>query len=799
MRPSRTSGFRPMRACLLAATALAAVAADAREPTDPTARKPHAAHAPAQAPVRTGGPRPAAARPANVAESVTVVASRSVSHGAENVISKSVTAQFTPGVSPYKVLDRLPGVSFSSTDPLGIDTWGTSVYLRGFFMDQIGVTLDGIPLNDQTYETNNGVNIIQAVISDNIDRTVTSEGPGGVGVPSTSTLGGTIQFETADPPDRRGGKISQGFGSNDSYRTYLRLDTGRLNATGTKASVSYARSDEQLWMGAGHQFQQQAEAKLVQPIGQESSMKAFFNWSSLAEWGYQDTSLSIIDGLGWRVPHLYPDYALAYRYAQARQGGTYILPITDAIVANDQEPYLYDGGQAEVDYTGGLNLDLMLTERLRWLTTLYGQSDTGYYTYADYGTPSDNGAPFSEQVGQTRQERYGVHTRLQYDLGRHSISTGVWFENNNQQADLFWYNEPLLGAGPPLKTVGPYDVYGPAFLQGYGFAWHTNNFTYHLEDVWHPRRDLRLVAGFKSMIATTAGGATYNNPDYTGADALPNGGLTASAAFLPHLGATWTFLRHHELYFDLAENMRSYQVLPNGIGNSLWSVQDQQTFAGLRDTVKPERDWVYAVGYRYNGPFVQASLAGYHADARHRLQAVSEGTITAPVSSVTQTRVGIYGVDAALTLRPVRGFEFYNSVSYNHSVYDGDIVSQGEVYDTDGRKIVNYPQFMYKTNLSYRWRRLEVHFDAHYYSKRYFSYVNDTSVPGYWLTSTGARYDLGRVGPVRNLMFDFNVYNLLNSKYVSMMGQNGNPLSGDYQSLERGAVRQFFGTVSAEF
>ena len=38
-------------------------------------------------------------------------------------------------------------------------------------------------------------------------------------------------------------------------------------------------------------------------------------------------------------------------------------------------------------------------------------------------------------------------------------------------------------------------------------------------------------------------------------------------------------------------------------------------------------------------------------------------------------------------------------------------------------------------------------------------------------------------------MFDFNVYNLFNSKYIAMMGQNGNPLSGDYQSLERGAVR----------
>lgn len=734
------------------------------------------------------------------AESMTVTASRTISHGADNVISKAVTAQFTPGMDPYKAVDRLPGVSFSSTDPLGIDTWGTSIYVRGFFMDQLGVTLDGIPLNDQTYETNNGVNVIQAAISDDIDRTITSEGPGGVGVPSTSTLGGTIQFETGDPSDRAGGKISQGFGSYSSYRTYLRGDTGKLTQSGTKAMIAYSRSDEDKWMGGGDQFQQQVDAKLVQPIGHDSVMKAFFNWSSLAEWGYQDTSLDIINGLGWRVPHLYPNYALATNYVNALNNGASLLPTTAAIQNDGEEPYLYDGGQAEVDYTGGLNFDLALTDRLRWKTTLYGQSDTGYYTYSDYSTPSDGtGAPFSEEVWQTRQQRLGGNTWFEYQIARHTINTGVWFENNAQQAGLFWYNEPLLGTGAPIKTVGPYDTYGPAFLQGYGFQWNTNNFAYHLEDTFRPTENIRVIAGFKSMVATTSGGANYNNPGYTGVSSLPNGSMTASDAFLPHVGANWHFLTHHELYFDLAENMRSYQVLPNGVGNSLWSVQDQATFQQLRHTVKPERDWVYAVGYRFTDRWAQASLAGYHADASHRLQAATQGTITAPVSSVVQTTVHVYGVDAALTLTPIHGLAIYNSVSYNHSTYGGNINSAGQIYYTAGKKVVNYPQFMYKSNISYRWRGLETHFDVHYYSKRYFSYTNDTSVPGYWLASTGARWNLGNYGFAKNVTVDFNVYNLFNSKYISMMGENGNPLSGDYQSLERGAVREYFGTISTEF
>lgn len=729
-------------------------------------------------------------------ETMTISARRVASRGANNVISKAIMAQFTPGTSVLKAIDRLPGVSFSATDPLGIDTWGSSFYVRGFFMDQLGVTLDGIPLNDQTYESNNGLNVVQASIPDDIERSVLSEGPGGVNVPSTSTLGGTLEFETSNPKDKMGSKISQGFGTYSSYRTYVRGDTGVLNSSGTKAFIAYSRSEEGKWMGGGKQFQQQVDAKIVQPVGRNSMIKAFFNWSDLQEWGYQDTSLAMIDTLGWRVPHLYPNYALASAYAM----GTISLPTSDAIEANGDKPYLYDGGQAEVDYTGGLNMDLAITDYLHWKSTLYGTSQTGYYTFSDYSTPSaGTDAPFSEEVWQTRQERYGFTTGLNYRIAHHTIDTGVWLENNNQQADLFWYNEPLLGTGAPLKTVGPYDTYGPAFERGYGFNWHTNNFTYHLEDTWKPLRNVRLAAGFKSMLATTSGGANYNNPTYTDANALPNGSMTASSAFLPHAGASWYFLPHHELYFDLAENMRTYQVLPNGIGNSLWSVQDQATFNQLRHTVKPERDWVYAIGYRYTDRYVQASLAGYHDDASHRLQAATGGTITSPISSVAQTSVHINGVDVALTLTPLVGLTLYNSVSYNHSTYGGNIQAEEEVYHTKGKKVVNYPQFMYKSNLSYHWKGLESHFDVHYYSKRFFSYTNDTSVSGYWITSAGTRYNIGNYSFARNVTIDFNVYNLLNSKYISMMGQNGNPMSGDYQSLERGSPRQFFGTISTEF
>ncbi|WP_338086086.1 TonB-dependent receptor [Gluconacetobacter azotocaptans] len=726
-----------------------------------------------------------------------VQTSRAVSRGSEEAVGKAVMEQFVEGTNPLKILAaRTPGLSFSSGDALGLDAWSSSLYMRGFFWDRLGMTLDGVPLNDQSYNTISGLNVSQAIITDDIGFMSVSQGGGAVDVPSNTNLGGAIRFVSDDPADKMGGKLSQVFGSNSSFRTYGRFDTGAMNRTGTKMYLAYARSDTQKWKGYGNQLGQQAEAKLVQPVNNASKVSAFMNWSNNSQWGYADQSLEILNKLGWRTEYFYPDYATAYHVAQ----GTYLPPGYYKITG--QEPWsvsLYDGGQHQVSYLGALNLDFEMTDHLRWQTNFYGNSEVLYTTYGDPWQPSATGAPFSEQVWESREVRYGMTSAVRYDIARNSLNTGIWLENNNQESGQYFFNEPLLGQGAPLKTIGPYNTYGPAFLTSYDFKWTTNTFQYFLADTYHVLKNLDIHAGFRSMIVSTSGGANYNNTDYTGEAALANGSMTAASAFLPNVSANWRFLPGHELYFDVAENMRGYTVAPWGSG-SLWGVQNQDAFKTLQHSVKPEKDWVYLVGYRYTSPVVTASLDGYHADVRHRLQQATEGTLNFPITTMVDTgSISMYGMDAGLTFRPFRGLSIYNSVSYNHSTYGRDLVEPDAVYAMKGKKVVNFPQVMYKASLSYAWRGAEAHIDANYYSKRYFSYVNDTSVPAYWLVTLGAKYHFGDYGPLKNLSLGFNVYNLLNTKYISMMGENGNPLSGDYQSLERGAVRQFFGTVSASF
>ena len=56
----------------------------------------------------------------------------------------------TPGSSPLRAIEKLPSVNFQSADPFGAYEWSTRVTIRGFNQNQLGFTLDGIPLGDMS-------------------------------------------------------------------------------------------------------------------------------------------------------------------------------------------------------------------------------------------------------------------------------------------------------------------------------------------------------------------------------------------------------------------------------------------------------------------------------------------------------------------------------------------------------------------------------------------------------------------------------------------------------------------------
>lgn len=733
---------------------------------------------------------------ASRSEELSVTSTRHFTHGATAVVTRQQMDEAVAGTSPYKVLAQTPGVNFTSDDALGIDTWSVGLFVRGFSKSQLGVTLDGIPLGDQGYQKYNGLDINSAITQDNIGAMSVSKGGGAVDVPSTTNLGGAITFNSLDPKHKMGGTISQMFGSYNGFRTFVRFDSGDLNKTGTRFYTSYMRTDSGKWKGEGTQFQQQVNFKLVQPVAEQSSISAFFDWSDMEMWGYEDLSFDALKTLGQRVDIYYPDYKRAYLAAQGVYSGG-IGKLSDPL-----DGAYYDGGSTEQNFLGALTADFTLADNLKWKTIAYGHSDSMNSSYTDPYDPSPNGSPLSEQLYQPQLRRFGLTSDLTYDINHNSINTGVWYENNSYTNGYFLYEEPLLGQGAPLKAVGPYTTYGPAFYHPWQSAYHTNTFQFHLQDTWFILPSLSLNGGFRSFLQTTGGGATYNNPAESGVDQLPSGSLTTAGAFLPHIALDWHFARQHELYFDMAENLRGYNYggYQSGSLPSAWQAHDQASFLALRKTLKPERSWVYTLGYRFTSKYFAANADLYRVDYYNRMQSITTGSLVDPHSTVTNVgNVGLNGADAQAVIMPIKNLSISNSMSYAHSIYENNLTSGDVVYDTKGKHTVGYPSWMYTGQLSYAYRNASAHLDANYVGKRYFSYTNDTSVPGYWLVSLGARYRFKNVWRAHDVIFDFNVYNLLNHPYIATIGESGYPLSGDRQSMLAGEPRAYFGSVKMDF
>ena len=65
----------------------------------------------------------------------------------------------------------------------------------------------------------------------------------GLGIASTSNLGGAVMYTSSNPSKDLGLKISQTVGSENALRTFVRLDTGEYEGLSAYVSGQYARQD----------------------------------------------------------------------------------------------------------------------------------------------------------------------------------------------------------------------------------------------------------------------------------------------------------------------------------------------------------------------------------------------------------------------------------------------------------------------------------------------------------------------------------------------------------------------------
>ncbi|MDR3438337.1 TonB-dependent receptor domain-containing protein [Telmatospirillum sp.] len=697
-------------------------------------------------------------------------------------IDQQTLLDAAPGTSPIKAISELPGVSYTSADSFGAYEWATRISVRGFNQNQLGFTLDDVPLGDMSYGNWNGLHISRAIINENIAKSVISQGTGSLGIAANGNLGGSLEFVSMDPPDKLGGTIAQSFGSDAAYRTYARLDSGLL-PTNTKFSVSVVNQDSDKWKGVGGQKDLQVNSKLVQNIG-EGTVSAFLNYSDRAEVDYQDVSKEYVSKLGYRWDN-YGDWTQSIKAANS------IYSKGENNTSDALDAAYYGGAGLRKDWLGGVTVKTPINDVLSVKSTVYGHQDQGRGLWFTPYSPSPSGSPISLRTSEYTQGRVGTVSSLTYDTGRNSLTGGVWLERES-----FDLARRLYGTTLSSPVFSLYDFPSNPYATVWKFNFDTTVTQGYVEDSYRLTDALTLSAGFKAT-QTSIHGKLVQGSGYASGD------IDASSPFLPQLGLSWKVTEHDEVFADVAKNMRSFQAGGPGYGAAPYQMTQAQ-FDASKDSLHPETSWTEEVGYRMQRGPINTSLSAYHVNFADRLLGISQcsGIVGCANALANVGGVTSNGVEAAATWHVLPGVTWYNGASFDKSTYDDDVVTGGTRYHVSGKNVVDTPEFMYKTDIGYQNDGFFAHLTGDYMGKRFYTYTNDNSVAGRMLWDVSTGYVIDQLGALKDVKVQFNVTNLFDKKYYSSIGTNGFAMTdpnGTLQTLQVGAPRAFFGTISTSF
>ena len=759
-------------------------------------------------------------------------------------IDQMEVQKLLPGINPLKAIQTLPGVLFVTADPWGNNEQNESLFVHGFNTQQLGYTMDGVPLGDQQYGNYNGLSMSRALSSENTDKVVLSSGAGSLGVASTSNLGGAIETFSRNPSKDMTFEVRETLGSYKANRTFLRADSGE-GLLGGAAYVSWLHQDAKAWDFAGHQKGDQVNFKYVRDAG-KGRLTLYADWQDKTEPNEDATAYGNNQSPGsttypyttstyfpYTRPFLYPNYnaGLAYLTAGA----------PPAAVGNNFQNYFSAAQRTDVltyakyDYAVNADIDL---------------SVQAYYHY-DYGRgivagpvnqaglpglfatyyPGQNlvnvfgGTGYEVRTTEYRINRGGLISNLNWQLGDHRIEAGFWYEHNESAQHRAWY--PFAAANNDLN---PYDVpRGPAAFIQYYIELSTDVVQLHLQDQWRIRPDLLLQAGFKSSLQTASNTVPINQQNLASVavpTVFPTGSITSDEWFLPQFGVIWDATAHEQVFANVQNNMR--QFIPYGAGSgfygvSPWSLVNQAAFNTFKSTVNPEKSWTYEVGARTKrdinfGPVTsfQGQVSAYHVDFSDRLLNVAAYNFINPGAAVIVNVGGVTtdGVDLAGTLSFGPHVHVYDAISYNHSTYDKSYQTAAKVngvltnvtIPTAGKTVPLTPDWLNKTVISYENGPLEAQITGDYVGRRYAEYLNQFSIPKTFTVNFEASYKL----PVPQGMYvkaaklSFNATNIFDRKGVSTISPGSvgitstGTLTTGYSTYPL-APKMYFVTLAATF
>jgi iron complex outermembrane receptor protein len=464
----------------------------------------------------------------------------------------------------------------------------------------------------------------------------------------------------------------------------------------------------------------------------------------------------------------------------------------------EDEAYWQSSLGARRDHLAYLRGELALGEQttLTLQPYLHRNKGNGDWTAPSYGA-SWSPDPLYFRQTQYTDGRSGANAKLATTVAGSAIEAGLWYESNSTTIRrpawrlVDWQTGPDVNFNNVIRLN--FDRTGD-ITTTMAYVQNTNRLLDDRLKLTYGAKYLNVDAQFHSN------GNTLSAPTF-GDASRPDFQVTAKGSFLPQAGAVLSLNETEQLFANYSENINQYPLSPQtGIYNL-----SPAGFDYFKANVKPERASSVDFGVRTKRDAVEASLSTYYVNYRNRLVGIANCQLTAFCASVfanvgTVTTMGLEGL---LVWQLAPSVSWTSSASYNSSKINDDYATGtatgSTVIPSKGKDAVDAPRVIASSAIRYGGANWTGNLSVRHVDKRYFTILNDLSVPAYTVADAGVGFRIQNAARAKELTVQLNVANLFDAAYLGPIGTGGFTVSGDNQTMQAGARRLVFLTVGTTF
>ena len=731
---------------------------------------------------------------------------------ARSAVNRAYLDKLNPSANAFQAIDLLPGVNTFSSDATGL--FGGGIRVRGFAGDQMGLTINGAPVNDSG---NFAVYPQEYTDSENLCEVFVTQGSTDTDAPHVGASGGNLGMVTCAPKDKFGMRLAMSAGQLNYQRAFARIDTGKFGPSNAKAFVSYSKTTANKFKGPGGADREHIDLAAEMRPNADVFLSASVLYNNAINNNIRTLNNSQIalsgrnfDFSSVAPQHLTPVAGTAQAESSPADGfykfninpfRNYLFTSKAEFKVNKDltvsaEPYFWygygtGGGQLQLLTEGGTGT---MATRVR---DVNGDGDT-----------LDKVLTYGSSVTETN--RPGVTFKANYRIQNHNINLGYWTERavHRQTGPRVTFDN----AGNPSNLW--LDQPSAYLLRGDGLAYQARDWkTISTGTSFFAQDSISLMQDKMSLqvgIRNSEIERDFTNYANAGTFGVGRADLDYQikrtySKVLPSFGAKYNLDAEKSVYFNVAENFRapSNFVLSNLLtGGTV--VNGTLTGATLRNPVVGiETSTNFDLGYRLQNKDTTFSGSVFLVNFKDRIASawdpVSATSLDFNVGNVTMK-----GAEVELGQKLNQHFAVYGSLTYTESLMKQDLkVSTTVSEPTTGKQMPDTPKIMAALALSYKNGPLFGQLTAKHTGKAFSTLLNDQSMGAYALWNLTVGYKLPETAFFKSPEVRFNVDNLTNAEYKRISSPSGSSFttraSASGPSYNIGAPRFTSVTLRSDF